>query len=525
MRQISVTELTPMPKVQYPVLHTSSVPILMPGEELGEQVIEIMKTMGIEKVLVLDGGDKLEKIRHTITTTPVAVQSIGNGQKLNQGMYDENGVLLLGQDGIISEDFIPSLQRRGITTLYLRKPDEELGTNQGMLLRTKILDLKAAAQEELIAQDPKMIFAPQNLKTIRDIKLYTATLEDLQPHKIRRKLNQANAITYRPMGEPFENSVLDIRKRTAVSVEEKKAYASAVEECLSLLEGMFLDLVTTGKFLTLNLEDITSMIITGTMVNRNLMILLSLEKNKYSYLTSHSLATAVLSVNIASAMGYGIPQIKSLAYSALLADIGMLKLPERLINKQGKLTSLERDKIQQHPVYGIDMLRSTPELPVEVPYVIYQSHEQPNGKGYPCGKKDHMIHPFAKIVRAADIFTALCADRPYRESHNPYQAMEKLVFMTSERMISPEVTKSLLRVVSLFSVGSFVLLSDQSIARIITANPDDYMRPVVSIIWDQEGNSVSLDNRLDLSEHTELSVLRILDENERIALDCPMAGF
>jgi hypothetical protein len=90
-------------------------------------------------------------------------------------------------------------------------------------------------------------------------------------------------------------------------------------------------------------------------------------------------------------------------------------------------------------------------------------------------------------VQVADIFTALRSPRPYRAPLMPYAAMECLIRQAREHYVEPDVVRALLRIQSLFPLGSFVTLSDGSVARVLRSNRDDYTRPVVQRVQESNG--------------------------------------
>jgi hypothetical protein len=90
-----------------------------------------------------------------------------------------------------------------------------------------------------------------------------------------------------------------------------------------------------------------------------------------------------------------------------------------------------------------------------VPLVSYQIHERINGSGYPRGRSEENIHPFARILYVADRYVSLTSLRPHRQPLTPYAAMETLLKSEEERGADPLVVRALLRVISLFPVVSW----------------------------------------------------------------------
>lgn len=118
---------------------------------------------------------------------------------------------------------------------------------------------------------------------------------------------------------------------------------------------------------------------------------------------------------IATVMKLDELQKKALLTAAFLHDIGKLAVPEHIINKPGKLTAEEFEKMKIHPVVGADILERV-RFPYPVVPIVRSHHERWDGKGYPDGLKGEQIPIGARILSAVDCFDALASDRPYRKA-------------------------------------------------------------------------------------------------------------
>jgi putative nucleotidyltransferase with HDIG domain len=106
-------------------------------------------------------------------------------------------------------------------------------------------------------------------------------------------------------------------------------------------------------------------------------------------------------------------QLKAIEAAALLHDMGKLAIPEHILNKPGKLTEAEFDKMKLHADIGADLL-SAVKFPYPVVPIVRHHHEHWNGKGYPAGISGTDIPLGARILSVVDCFDALTSDRPYR---------------------------------------------------------------------------------------------------------------
>ena len=105
----------------------------------------------------------------------------------------------------------------------------------------------------------------------------------------------------------------------------------------------------------------------------------------------------------------------ALRAAALLHDIGKLAVPDHIINKPGRLTPEEFEKMKIHPIVGADILERV-AFPYPVAPIVRAHHEKWNGQGYPDGLKGEEIPMGARILAAVDCLDALSSDRQYRKA-------------------------------------------------------------------------------------------------------------
>ncbi len=136
----------------------------------------------------------------------------------------------------------------------------------------------------------------------------------------------------------------------------------------------------------------------------------------------HLLRVRVYVTEIGKALNLTEGEMQAVKTAALLHDIGKLAVPERIINKPGKLTPDEFEKMKIHPVVGADILERV-RFPYPVVPIVRAHHEWWNGMGYPDGLRGEAIPIGARILTVVDSFDAMASDRPYRRAMSPAEAM------------------------------------------------------------------------------------------------------
>jgi GAF domain-containing protein len=136
--------------------------------------------------------------------------------------------------------------------------------------------------------------------------------------------------------------------------------------------------------------------------------------------------------------------LKAIEAAALLHDTGKLAVPERILNKPGKLTESEFERMKEHVDIGADIL-SLVEFPYPVVPIVRAHHESWDGSGYPRGLRGTDIPIGARILSVVDCFDALTSDRPYRRRMTDAEAIA-ILRERQGRMYDPDVVDTFVRV-------------------------------------------------------------------------------
>jgi putative nucleotidyltransferase with HDIG domain len=137
----------------------------------------------------------------------------------------------------------------------------------------------------------------------------------------------------------------------------------------------------------------------------------------------HLMRVRVYVSELGRLMGFDRSLMQALLTASYLHDIGKLAVPEYIINKPGKLTPDEFEKMKIHPVVGADILERV-KFPYPVVPIVRSHHEAWDGSGYPDGLKGEEIPIGARVLTTVDCFDALASDRPYRKALPLDKAME-----------------------------------------------------------------------------------------------------
>lgn len=143
------------------------------------------------------------------------------------------------------------------------------------------------------------------------------------------------------------------------------------------------------------------------------------------YTLGHSQRVAGLSLMLGRQIGLDTEALRELEVACFLHDVGKIRVPDRVLAKNGPLSSDERTLMTQHVQHGAEILSLASSLQRFVP-VALSHHEHYDGCGYPSGIQGEDIPLFAAIVSIADAYDAMTSSRPYRAGRSSADALAEL---------------------------------------------------------------------------------------------------
>jgi len=256
-----------------------------------------------------------------------------------------------------------------------------------------------------------------------------------------------------------------------------------------------------------------SMLIDNILSNRHLLVHLEDIHSYNDYLFFHSVNVAILSIMTGLSLGYNDGDMADLGLGALLHDIGMIMVDQKVVNKTEKLTPAEMMEVKNHPEIGFNMLRNLREVSAPAAHIAYQHHERFDGTGYPRKMMRKQILEYARIAAVADTFDALTSDHPYRKAYSTTEALI-IINKLAGTHFDPDIVAAFQSNVALYPVGSMVLLNTGHVAVVTSVTRFNQDKPVIHVICDQNGKLVKKFFKVDLSRTAEVIVVRHLSKEE-----------
>lgn len=203
---------------------------------------------------------------------------------------------------------------------------------------------------------------------------------------------------------------------------------------------------------------------------------------------AHSLNVAIISRIIGKWLHFSNEELDTLTLAGLLHDIGKTKIPDEVLNKDGKLTDEEFQMIRNHPKYGYDILKSQP-LNSHIKKAALMHHERCDGSGYPMGLTMEEIDDYALIIAIADVYDAMTAARSYRAPLCPFEVIAEFE-KDGLQKYKPKYILTFLENIANAYQNNRVMLSDGTSARIVLLN---HRRLSKSLVQLDDGACIDLE--------------------------------
>jgi putative nucleotidyltransferase with HDIG domain len=139
----------------------------------------------------------------------------------------------------------------------------------------------------------------------------------------------------------------------------------------------------------------------------------------------HAVAVAGYAARIAAGLGWDEEEIGKLRVAATLHDVGKVAVPDRILQKPGRLTPAEFDQVRCHPTVGAQIVARIDGMQPIAEWIA-ASHEHFDGSGYPRGLAGEEIPQAARILLVADAYDAMVSDRCYRRAMSSEEAVAEL---------------------------------------------------------------------------------------------------
>ena len=265
-------------------------------------------------------------------------------------------------------------------------------------------------------------------------------------------------------------------------VEDEIGAATAAFQRTNELMHRMVEDIRAGATLQLeSVEEVISDMVDSMVRNPDALMWVARMREQHLTVYDHGLSVAVSLVAYGRHLGYPKDQLSQLGMMGLLLDIGKIKLPRELLEKNARLSSDEFEQIKEHVDLGLEVLMQTPNLHPDVLEGIAQHHERMNGTGYPNNIMGDKISIFGRMAAIADTYAAVTKHRPYAEAISPHEALQMLSNWSGTQFHA-DMVEQFIQSNGVFPVGSLVELSTGEVAVVVTHSKLKRLRPKVLVV-------------------------------------------
>ena len=300
-----------------------------------------------------------------------------------------------------------------------------------------------------------------------------------------------------------------------VPMEEELGRARQIEsKAREVIDGT-LDQARKGE----HIDAKTATNVVGEMmgsVDRNPdgLVILSHLKDSSRYTALHSIRTCILTLSFGRHLALSRDQMLILGLGALLHDVGMVRLPDHVLEKPVGLTQPEFALMKSHVRHGVEILKSSKDFPPEAIQLVEQHHERHDGSGYPQKLTGDAIGMSGAIGAIVDVYDAITSQRIYRAGISPEDALKRM-YEWRHKDFQADLVEEFIKCMGIFPIGSLVELNTGGIGVVITINRSRRLKPKVALVL--QANKEPYQKRIiaDLAEHRdrlgrELRIRRVL---------------
>jgi HD-GYP domain-containing protein (c-di-GMP phosphodiesterase class II) len=271
-----------------------------------------------------------------------------------------------------------------------------------------------------------------------------------------------------------------------ISLSNKQEFhrATAIHENGRTLTRSFMDDVRLGQAIDIQeVKKTVSECVSSIIRNPDAMMWMSKIRKKDEYTSEHSLNVGLLAITFGRHLGISEDDLNKLGFAGMLHDVGKMRTPNAVLNKEGKLTPEEYGQMQDHAQHGRDILMSHQNIYHGTVDVAYGHHEALDGSGYPRKIKAAGITEFTRIVTLCDIYDAITSDRIYQSGRSSLEAL-KILYQDKGTKYDEKLVTEFISCIGLYPPGSIVEVNSGHVGIVISTNYRNRHLPKILLLRD-----------------------------------------
>jgi len=313
-----------------------------------------------------------------------------------------------------------------------------------------------------------------------------------------------------PVEDPAAHSALASKQERIARLAQRKRQVIEVEKALVKAAGVMRNigknLFARPKECLEEVDELVNQMVTAFLDQPEVALHVIGDHAGGEETYYHGLNCSILSMMLAKELGFTRAHCQILGVGALLHDIGLNDIPDRVARPRHELTGPERNLRQLHCEYGVRLGKQI-GLPEPVLRIILQHHELADGSGFPNKLKGDQIDPLARIVSLVNYYDNLCNPADLAKAMTPHEALS-LMFAQRRAKFDARALQVMIRCLGVYPPGTVVKLSNDAIALVSSVNPAKPLRPWVTVYDPDIPKDEAI--MLDLEEEPDINIAKAL---------------
>ncbi|MGL1936061.1 MAG: HD domain-containing protein [Fibrobacterales bacterium] len=491
-----------------------------PGDTLSLTNLLFMEDCDVSELMVCGNAAELKKFQLASSFKKISIQDLPVNEISPVDVISSANEVVAQAGHVFTVDLIESLKKLENNDLFYKKDDMERNIFQAH----KYSSLLESDKAESVSKLKEVIHPKEKLRRALEVekekerqerltfdeteipreRFINERSKEMAVNYLRKKINKGE-IQGIPTDEKelFKSLQLIVENRSeGVLNEYIKRYKSWIEK----LDVIFYDLRINTLVEYDAIEEVARDMLTLFLHDTYFFINLTNRReppDSKNYLVVHSVNVAIHSINIATASGYSREYILELAVGALLHDVGHLFTYKPMFTIK-VLDDTEQHKFDQHSLVGVAMQKNITKVPVSTGYIILQHHERLDESGPVSFVDADKVHDFARLVAVAVYYETEC------RFCSPHDAMMHAIHQMKLNILESHFLRLLLMTMSIFPIGTYVLLDNGVVAKVIGCNKNEIKKPFVSTIATVDG--------VHLFPLEKTEILNLADENVTVKI-------
>jgi len=299
-----------------------------------------------------------------------------------------------------------------------------------------------------------------------------------------------------PPGIPFKDHIPYAKELETAQVIRREAQTAVRDIMEDVRMGRSIE--------SERVKRVVNSMVDSILRNQDAMVSLTQIKKYDEYTFLHSLDVCILGLSMARHMSLSRDEMMEIGIGALLHDVGKMRISPQILRKPATLSETEWVEMRKHPIYSLEIMEASHDIPNKSKELALQHHERYNGKGYPFGLKGENIGVFGQIAGVIDFYDAITTDRPYQKAIQPHEAIRQ-IYENGHMEFDRLLVERFIQCIGIYPFGTLVLLDSEEMAVVCGTQGESLLRPQVLVIYRNSRTPYPEPFMVDLSEKSENS--------------------